>query len=109
MGEAMQSRMATVAGARDDLHPDSYADQPMAEPGFSAAPTAPLRRTPAFVADSATVMLRSCAERVRRHTGVEPFVVDLTHPDLGVPAVKVFAPGLRLFRLDAPLFPERDR
>jgi hypothetical protein len=30
-------------------------------------------------------------------TGVEPFAVDLTHDDIGIPVSKVFAPGLRMF------------
>lgn len=110
LGEAMQSRLAAVAGARDDIVLSAYDERPAAAPppDFSFASVVPIRPRPAHVPGSATEALARSAERVRRYTGVEPFVVDLTHPDLGIPAVKVFAPGLRLFPLDGLSFADGD-
>ncbi|WP_322760966.1 hypothetical protein [Frankia sp. Cr2] len=45
------------------------------------------------VADPPTVddAVRVCAEKIFQHTGVEPFAVDRTHPDIGISVSKVFA------------------
>jgi ribosomal protein S12 methylthiotransferase accessory factor len=46
---------------------------------------------------SAADALRHCVNRVMG-AGIEPLAVDLTRSDIGVPAVRVIAPGLRHFR-----------
>jgi len=96
MLEAIQSRLAGISGARDDIDGALYerAD------GTTAPATA--ERTLHPVGDTggpgegAEHLLRFCAERVLAHTGTEPMVVDLTRPDVGIPASKVIAPGLAL-------------
>ncbi|WP_436528703.1 YcaO-like family protein [Actinoplanes sp. HUAS TT8] len=99
LSEAAQSRIGVVSGARDDIDVDVYrlAD-PLAQPPLSSAGL-PRRAVgaPVATAGSAAEALRYCAGRIEARTGVEPFVVDLTHDDLGLPVSKVFAPGLRLF------------
>lgn len=99
MAEAAQSRLGVVSGARDDIDIDVYllAD-PLAQPPRSSAglPHLPVPRPTMDTGDVARAT-RHCAERVAARTGVEPFVVDLTRPDVGIPVSKVFAPGLRLF------------
>lgn len=101
LAEAAQSRLCTISGARDDIdgqvyrRPDPSARRPVT-PGTSRRPV----RRPA-AADLAadgdlTALVHYCAERVYARTGVEPFVVDLTHDDIGIPVNKVFTPGLVL-------------
>jgi YcaO-like protein with predicted kinase domain len=94
--EAIQSRLAAVSGARDDIDGAHYdlADA-------TVAPTAAGRLLHPVGPDAgpdggAEPLLRFCAERVLARTGVEPMVVDLTKPEIGIPASKVVAPGLAL-------------
>jgi hypothetical protein len=39
--------------------------------------------------------IRHYASRVAAVTGVEPFAAQLDHEDIGIPAVRVLAPGMR--------------
>lgn len=96
--EAGISRVATVSGARDDIEDDSYRafTRPATEPPTVDRPVAPVPASGPPPPDIATV-IRDLAERVYAVTGVEPFTVDLTHDDIGIPVSKVFAPGLRMF------------
>ena len=97
LAEAALSRMAAVSGARDDIDQDAYvvATQAPVPPTTISHPVAVLRPAPE-PAGSIEEIVRSCAERVYAHTGVEPFTVDLTHADIGIPVSKVFAPGLSM-------------
>lgn len=94
LGEAVLTRLAVVSGARDDIDGADYRE--MAGP---AAPTGSAEFDPcdggwADAGDLDSV-IRHCAARVAAVTGNEPFAVRLEHEDIGIPAVKVFAPGLR--------------
>lgn len=93
--EAAQSRLITIAGARDDLGPGAFARC------FDAAATDALRQRilapgprqspprPSPVRSSAEL-----ADRVATVTGFDPWVVDLTPPDWPVAVCRVVAPGL---------------
>ncbi|HEX6499677.1 MAG TPA: YcaO-like family protein [Micromonosporaceae bacterium] len=95
--EAAQARLAYISGARDDLQDN------IAEPG-----TAP-RRTPSGPAgdigdlvpapvehDSLVDDLEYVVKRATAAFSYPPLVVDLTRQDIGVPVVKVVAPGSRV-------------
>jgi YcaO-like protein with predicted kinase domain len=95
--EAVQSRLATVSGARDDIDREHYESaDPAVGPATRDRQLLPVleRIGPVGGIDA---MVRLCAENVMALTGVEPFVVDLTRPDIGIPASKVIAPGLALY------------
>jgi YcaO-like protein with predicted kinase domain len=95
--EAAQTRLTYIAGGRDDFFPIDYARAtnpelladlwerlaaPCDEPvGFDELPRADAR--------SLGHALELLVERVRE----DVIVVDLTHPKLGVPVVKVIVPG----------------
>jgi ribosomal protein S12 methylthiotransferase accessory factor YcaO len=98
MAEAAQSRLVMVSGARDDIEDESYRATTRApsKPPVVDQPAAPVPRSGPPPRDIATVV-RDLAERVYAATGVEPFAVDLTHDDIGIPVSKVIAPGLRMF------------
>lgn len=94
MAEAAQTRLAMIAGARDDIDGDCYREAPRpAEPSCLD----PLPGGPgwASASDLGTV-IRHCAALVATVTGAEPFAVELSHQDIGIPTVKVIAPGLRM-------------
>jgi ribosomal protein S12 methylthiotransferase accessory factor len=93
--EAIQSRLACISGARDDIDAALYdkADGAIA-PSIAGRTLHPV--VPSGAPDGADALLRFCAERVRARTGVEPMVVDLTQPGIGIAASKVVAPGLAL-------------
>jgi YcaO-like protein with predicted kinase domain len=94
MAEATQTRLALIAGARDDIDGDCYreAPRPPEPPGL-----APLPDEPGWASGSdLDTVIRHCATLVATVTGAEPFVVPITHPDIGIPTVKVIAPGLRM-------------
>ena len=96
LSEAAQSRLATVSGARDDI--DEYLYRPV--PDFacdSRSATAAITdgiSAPRF--DDIEEVVAFCAGRVRDATGLEPFTIDLTHPDIGIPVSTVIAPGVPL-------------
>jgi ribosomal protein S12 methylthiotransferase accessory factor len=97
--EAAQSRLTYISGARDDLHPfREKVDLSKAFRGF-AEPAAERRfedlpaRSTQSVAEDLQVVLESL-ERL----GYEPYYVDLSRDEIGVPVVFAFVPGLR----DAP-------
>ncbi|MFF5209769.1 YcaO-like family protein [Streptosporangium sp. NPDC000396] len=97
MIEAALSRLAGISGARDDIDELFYLNaDPLADP---QPPTGRLRRVGAPVGpdDSIESVIRFCAERIHSITGVEPIAVDMTRADIGIPATKVIAPGLRMF------------
>ncbi|MEV4708491.1 YcaO-like family protein [Actinoplanes sp. NPDC049316] len=98
LAEAVQSRMAAVSGARDDIHPQVYEQaDPLARPPVPVErEMRPLRAAP-DLPDSIGDVITDYATRVLRRTGIEPFAVDLTHAELGLPVCKVYAPRLRMF------------
>jgi YcaO-like protein with predicted kinase domain len=94
--EAVQSRLALIAGSRDDIASASYA--PVARTwrrpwpaaachSFRSAPRLPLR--------GFATQVRDIVGRIRAQTGMPPMAVDLLRPDFGIPVVFVVAPGLR--------------
>jgi ribosomal protein S12 methylthiotransferase accessory factor len=98
MAEAAQTRLALIAGARDDIDSDCYrgAAQPPEPPWL-----APFPDEPGWANSSdLDAVIRHCAALVATVTGAEPFAVQITHPDVGIPAVKVIAPGLRMMQYD---------
>ncbi|MGA6161318.1 YcaO-like family protein [Amycolatopsis magusensis] len=95
--EAVQQRLATIAGTRDDLPFDLYPkiraaspQPPRTRPGTWYEPPASLP-----VPDFASA-LAEIGGRVRDTTGHEPIVVTLTGAADPIAVVKVVAPGLRL-------------
>lgn len=98
ISEAAQARLAYISGARDDLRDDFTAADvgrlKSARTG-SAADIGDLVREPAphdsLVGDLAHVVRQAAAAFSH-----PPVVVDLTHEEIGVPVVKVVAPGSRV-------------
>jgi YcaO-like protein with predicted kinase domain len=99
--EAAQTRLTYIAGIRDDLPPSDYAESEPQKLGAAlidatsqAAPARSFHDVPSFDADDVVADVRWALERLRA-VGVERAVaVDLTRPDLGIPVVRVVAPGL---------------
>ncbi len=96
LAEAALSRLGVISGARDDVDYDAYRETARpAEPAelaeFGPQPDPGLAGLPAL-----EPVIRHCASQVAAVTGVEPFAVRLDHEDIGIPAVKVIAPGLRM-------------
>lgn len=95
--EAAQTRLTYIAGARDDFFPADYARA--TDPGVLAALwqrfSAPCDEPAAFD-DLPRRTARSLGEAVEHLAATQRQViaVDLTHPALGVPVVKVIVPGL---------------
>ncbi|NUT41055.1 MAG: YcaO-like family protein [Thermoactinospora sp.] len=93
--EAAQARLAYISGARDDLHADAHQDTgtrrretPADEP---AEPITAMTARPSLAEDLDEVVRRAAA--AFRH---DPLAVDLTRPEIGVPVVRVVAPGSRV-------------
>lgn len=98
MAEAAQTRLALIAGARDDIDGDCYLEAP---PPAEPARLEPLPDQPGWVGGGdIDAVIRHCAALVSTVTGAEPFAVDLSHPDIGIPTVKVIAPGMRMMTYD---------
>jgi ribosomal protein S12 methylthiotransferase accessory factor len=93
MGEAVLTRLAVISGARDDIDGVAYREMAeLAEPAGLAG----IRDRDDWADDGdLRSVIRHCASLVAAVTGSEPFAVRLDHDDIGIPAVKVFAPGLR--------------
>ncbi|HEY0481482.1 MAG TPA: YcaO-like family protein [Kofleriaceae bacterium] len=94
--EAAQTRLTYIAGARDDFFPHDYARA--TDPRVLAALwqrfSAPCDEPVAFD-DLPRLAARTLGEAVEQLVGSQRQVVavDLTHPALGVPVVKVIVPG----------------
>ena len=98
MAEATQTRLALIAGARDDIDSDCYREsaRPPEPPSL-----APLPDEPGWAnASDLDTVIRHCAALVATVTGAEPFAVQIGHPDIGIPTVKVIAPGLRMMNYE---------
>jgi len=101
LSEAAQSRLTYISGARDDLlYPEGPEDEEgppdrtferfrEAAPGDSRGVAALPDLATAGVEDD----LGRVLERLER-CGAAPYWIDLTLPELGIPAVVTFAPGL---------------
>lgn len=99
--EAVQVRMTYISGARDDIAAEEYAAGSRADRLAKARRLAarqgaglrladlPTREHPDFAADTAWLLERLAAAGLG-----EPLMVDLMRPDLGIPVVRVVAPGL---------------
>jgi YcaO-like protein with predicted kinase domain len=99
MAEAAQTRLALIAGARDDIDSDAYRE--VARPPEPSC-LAPFPDEPGWVHDGdLDAVIRHCAALVATVTGAEPFAVQITQPDIGIPTVKVVAPGLRMMHYEA--------
>jgi ribosomal protein S12 methylthiotransferase accessory factor len=95
--EAAQTRLAYVAGARDDLHgqieePGTRRRPDQADPAADIADVVP---APVHH-DSLLADLEHVVKRATAAFGHPPLLVDLTREELGVPVVKVVAPGSRV-------------
>jgi YcaO-like protein with predicted kinase domain len=97
LAEAVLSRLAAISGARDDVDDDAYREMaPPAQP----AERCRFREEAGWTDDGdLQSVIRHCASLVCAVTGAEPFAVRLDHDDIGIPAVKIFAPGLRMMDL----------
>ena len=94
--EAAQTRLTYIAGGRDDFFAADYARA--TDPELLAAEWARLAapcETPVDFADLPRHATRSLGEDLELLVGRldEVIVVDVTHPALGVPVVKVIVPG----------------
>jgi YcaO-like protein with predicted kinase domain len=96
--EAAQTRLTYIAGGRDDFFPVDYAraTDPELLAGIWERLAAPCDAPVAFD-DLSRTETRSLGEDleilVERLASAHVIAVDLTHPDLGVPVVKVIVPG----------------
>ena len=95
--EAAQTRVTYIAGARDDFFPDDYAraTDPELVGGLWAQATTPCDE-PVLYDDLpriAAASLGDALERVVERVPEPVIAVDLTHPKLRVPVVKVIVPG----------------
>jgi ribosomal protein S12 methylthiotransferase accessory factor len=99
--EAAQSRLAIIAGSRDDIGADDYAYlcSPTAERRFrarlAAGPAArDFRAIPTAPADTFAADVAWELERLRAVGVDQVVVVDLTRPEFELPVVRVVIPGL---------------
>jgi ribosomal protein S12 methylthiotransferase accessory factor len=100
--EAVQSRLTFIAGSRDDMYRNEYAQianeelhQRLWDRLHAPVELEPFSRreslaTPTFEGDLALVF-----ERLRAATLDSVLVVDLTRSEFGIPVVKVVVPGLQ--------------
>jgi ribosomal protein S12 methylthiotransferase accessory factor len=92
--EAAQSRLTYISGARDDL---TRLPEGRGHRTFEAYAEARGERRLEDLPDLATADVEEDLSRVvgrLADLGYEPFWVDLTRPEIGLPVVRVFVPGL---------------
>lgn len=105
--EAVQSRATYIQGVREDLrHP---AVRPQSPPGGGwfapEAPRVPFSELPSYTFTDIVDDLRYTAQALQEVGLRDILAVDLSHPDMPFPVVRVIVPGL-----EAPLdFGKRDR
>jgi YcaO-like protein with predicted kinase domain len=99
--ECAQVRLTRIAGARDDLTYAHYApirpDDPtatLAELLMVTEATVDFRARPSLATPTFEGDIEFALERLRAVGCESAVVVDLTHPKLGIPVVKVIVPGL---------------
>lgn len=101
--EAAQSRLTFIAGTRDDIPAGHYAamrvrlSHPASDSAGEASAGAEVdyRDLPGCRAAD-RLSAAELAGHIAAVTGWDPIAVELTRPDLDVPVVHVFCPGLRL-------------
>ncbi len=103
--EAAQSRLTTIAGARDDMPLKRYeswrdpdAIESLRRGVLDSRPRGDFRAAPDFAADTFDEDLSSILSRLASAGFSEVIDVDLTHPVLGLPVHRVIAPGLETSR-----------
>jgi ribosomal protein S12 methylthiotransferase accessory factor len=94
--EAAQSRLTYISGARDDL--TQFADLGGSAAGPYVAFEPPtgersLEELESLASEDVTTDLGRVLDTLLSH-GLEPFWIDLTRPELGVPVVRCFVPTL---------------
>ncbi len=97
LSEAAQSRLAQIAGSRDDVSGSFRRGHRSSERRLAAsAPDSSVRfgDITSLATDDIEQDLGLVVDKVKAQTGVSPIVVDLTREELGIPVVKVVAPGL---------------
>lgn len=100
--EAAQSRLTAVSGTRDDLHPGVYTrvtDWCAPIGSRQGGDAVDYAAVPDTVAGDLAADLAEVVAAVESLTGVEPFCVDLSRDRIGIPVVRVLAPGMRHGRL----------
>jgi len=100
LSEAAQSRLTYISGARDDLlYPEPDEEEGPPDRAFERFREPALESCRGFASlpDLATARVEDdlgrVVERLER-CGTMPYWVDLTRPELGIPVVVAFAPGL---------------
>lgn len=103
--EAAQSRLTTIAGARDDMPLRKYeiwrdadALDRLRKSVVEASPTRDFRAAPDFAAETFEEDLEALLGRLADAGFPEVIAVDLTHPGLDLPVVRVVVPGLETSR-----------
>jgi ribosomal protein S12 methylthiotransferase accessory factor len=104
LSEAVQSRLTSISGSRDDVLRRDYMansnedDHRRQLAAFSTpAPAVPFTTRSSLAADTFEADLATLLAALRR-VGIESaVVVDLGKPDIGIPVVKVVVPGLEAF------------
>ncbi|MGH3898520.1 MAG: YcaO-like family protein [Pseudonocardiaceae bacterium] len=113
-GASRQSRVTVIASSRDDNFRRQYESQH--DPALTRSirelfGRLRLRRRFGDVPQPATTSLdealRTLVALIAPETGGTVIQVDLTNPELGVPVVKVIAPGLEFFSLFVGYSPGR--
>ena len=104
LSEAAQARVTRISGARDDLVPSSYEPAPRASRARAARAWLRATRCPergrncnSLPTCAQSTVLSDVAEVLERLAlaGIHEVIwVNLTHPDIGVPVVRVVVPGL---------------
>ncbi|MFI1995412.1 YcaO-like family protein [Actinoplanes sp. NPDC020271] len=92
--EAVQTRLGYIAGARDDLHADidDGGTRRRREPSGACAPIEVLLAEQDTLIDELGLVV----DLATAAFGATPLMADLTRDDVGVPVVKVVAPGSRV-------------
>lgn len=88
LAEAAQSRMAAVAGTREDLDHTLYGGEDLPAPGE------PVGTVGLGAAEGPEPGVTELARRVAGVSGHPPLVVEHTRPELAVPVVRVVCPGM---------------
>lgn len=94
--EAAQARLGHISSAREDIDANAYksleAPPPPTEPSADVGATVPSFSARARLVDD----LDEVSARAADAFGHSPLLVDLTREDIGVPVVKIIAPGSRV-------------
>ncbi len=95
LSEAAQSRLTYISGARDDL--TEFGEFLDAEAKFASfvepSPTCRLEDLPSLATGNLARDLEVLLERLVSHD-YSAYAIDLTRPEIGVPVVSAFVPGL---------------